>query len=90
MSEPVPTPAEEQPAEQPTEQAEAPAVEQPAEQAVEGPAAPAAPAPPVPTPPLTVGDKSDLVAKVMRRHRGIPSYEAWAMTDADLTKLLED
>ena len=47
------------------------------------------PAPPPPVEPQPVGDKSDLVAQAMRKNRGLASYDAWAMTETDLTKLLE-
>lgn len=49
----------------------------------------AAPAPPPPAVPQPVGDKSDLVAQAMHLHRGLASFDAWAMTETDLTKLLE-
>jgi len=71
-----PTPADEQPAVEP---------EQPDVQPEPAPTPP----PPPPAVPVPVGDKSDLVAEAMRRNRGLASYDAWAMTETDLTKLLE-
>jgi hypothetical protein len=50
--------------------------------------APPADAQPQPEP-AAPRDKSDLVAEAMDR-LGIPSYEAWAMTDDDLTARLEN
>lgn len=34
-------------------------------------------------------DKSELVNEVMRQYPSIPSWEAWAMSEAELTKKLE-